>query len=108
MHPSKLRRITDKEFFEIIKKGYNIVEFGAPWCQACKMIEGELEDLAKTWNDKIMFYQIDVSKYPGLSARFGVMSLPNILFFHNSKVVSQLIGSTSKKNLETEIKKILK
>ena len=108
MHSGKIKKIAEGEFSEITKKGFSLVEFGAPWCQACKIIEAELENLAKIWNDKIMFYQVDVSQNPGLSARFGVMSLPNILIFHNGKVVSQLIGSTTKKNLETEIKKTVK
>ena len=72
-----------------------------------KLIEPILEELIKNFPD-ISFYKVDVSKNPGLASRMGVMSLPNILFFHHGKVTDQAIGFANKTTLENKIKKILK
>lgn len=106
--PGKLEELKEKEFAGLTKKGTVLLDFWAPWCHACKAIEPHLNELAKTWNDKVKFYKIDVTKNPGLSARLAVMSLPNILIFRDGKVKEQIIGATSKKTVEEKLKKITK
>jgi len=104
----KVEELKEKDFAKITKKGIVLLDFWAPWCHACKAIEPHLNELAKTWNDKVKFYKIDVTKNPGLSARMAVMSLPNILIFREGKVKEQIIGTTTKKVVEDRIKKIVK
>lgn len=104
----KVEKLTEKDFLLKIKKGIALVEFWAPWCHGCKLIEPHLNDLAKAWNDKIMFYKVSVTENPGLASRLGVMSLPNILIFRDGKVKEQIIGSATKKGIEDKIKKLVK
>lgn len=105
---SGLKNFQEKEFNDFLKnKKSGVVEFGAPWCGACKLIEPILEELVKKF-PKLDFIKIDVSKNPGLASRMGVMSLPNILFFSGGKVTDQAIGFANKTALENKIKKILK
>lgn len=103
-----LKEITEKEFNEALKnKHHGVVEFSAPWCAACKATEPILEDLSKSF-ESLFFAKVDVAKSPGLASRMGVMSLPNILFLNGGSVKDQIIGATTKKNLEEKIKKIVK
>jgi len=104
----KVEELKEKEFKEKIKKGTVLVDFWAKWCHGCKTVEPYLDDLAKIWNDKVKFYQVDVTQNPGLSSRMGVMSLPNILIFHDGKVKEQIIGTATKKAIEDKIKKVIK
>ena len=104
----KLEELKEKEFLAKTKKGTVLLDFWAPWCHACKTIEPHLDDLAKNWNDKVMFYKINVTKNPGLAARLAVMSLPNILILRDGKVKDQIIGTTTKKGIEERLKKISK
>ncbi len=104
----KVEELKEKDFKIKTQKGIVLVDFWASWCHACKTVEPYLNDLAKTWDSKIKFYKINVTQNPGLSARMGVMSLPNILIIENGKVKEQVIGTTSKKAIEDKIKKILK
>lgn len=104
---SELKEWHEKEFNELIKsKETGIVEFGAPWCTACKISEPILVETAKE-NKTMIFAKIDVAKNPGLASKMGVMSLPNILIINSGKVVDQIIGSVTKKALTEKIKKVL-
>jgi len=99
---------TEKEFNEALKdKTHGVVEFSAPWCNACKMTEPILEDLSKSF-ETLKFAKIDVAKCPGLASRMGVMSLPNLLFINGGGVKEQIIGATTKAKIEENLKKIVK
>ena len=79
--------------------------FSAPWCAACKIVAPILEGVAKDF-DNMTFGKVDVSKNPGLASRYGVMSLPNILIFSKGKVADQIIGATSKSDIQNRLKKL--
>ena len=104
----RLEKLTEKDFLSKTKKGLALVEFSAPWCHGCKIVEPYLDDLAKTYNDAIKFYKVNVTENPGLASRLGVMSLPNILIFDGGKVKEQIIGTTTKKGIEDKLKKLIK
>jgi len=102
---STLENWQEKEFNNLLKSKKNgVVEFSAPWCGACKLIEPAILDLSKDFKN-VTFAKINVSKSPGLASRMGVMSLPNILFINGGKVIDQIIGSTTKKAIQERIKK---
>lgn len=101
---SKLQEFQEKEFNQFLKsKANGLVVFGAPWCVACKMLTPMLEKIADK-NKDISFIKIDVSKSPGLASRMGVMSLPNILLIKKGKVADQIVGTTTKKEIESKLK----
>jgi len=102
---STLENWPEKKFKDFLKnKGVGVIEFGAPWCAACKSIDPILGDLSKEQKD-VTFAKIDVSKNPGIASRMGVMSLPNILFINGGKVRDQIIGSATRKAIQEKIKK---
>lgn len=102
----KLDEWMEKDFNEFIKsKGMGVVEFGAPWCAACKKTEPIVAELAKEYKD-VKFAKIDVAKNPGLSSRMGVRSLPNIIFLNGGKVKDQIVATTTKKAIEDKIAKL--
>lgn len=56
-----------------------MVEFYAPWCPACKVLEPVWESLAlKKKELHINVAKVDVTDAPGLSGRFMVTALPTI------------------------------
>lgn len=105
---SKLDEWMEKDFLTAQKnKQICVVEFGAPWCAACKKTEPIVAELAKEYKN-IKFAKIDVAKNPGLASRMAVMSLPNILFLNGGRVKDQIVATTNRKELEVKIKKIMK
>lgn len=96
---------SEKEFNAFLKnKEHGLVEFSAPWCNACKTIEPIIAEIAKN-HPHVVFAKIDVSKNAGLASRMGVMSLPNIIFLNGGGIKDQVIGTTSRKILEEKVKK---
>ena len=67
----------EKNFEELIKSGDVLVDFFATWCGPCKMLTPELEEI----KDKIKIIKIDVDKNPNLAKKFGVMSVPTLIYF---------------------------
>lgn len=103
-----MQEFKDQEFNEFVRlKKDGLILFSAPWCAACKIVTPAIEKIMPG-NDKLIFAKIDVSKNPGLASRMNVMSLPNIIFFQQGKIVEQVIGATSEKNIADKVKNLLK
>ena len=96
----------EKEFNQFLKsKGSGVVEFGAPWCGACKATEPQIEKIAKKY-DNLQFAKVDVAKNSVLASKMGVMSLPNVIVFKKGKVAEQMIGLTTAAVLDKKLVKI--
>jgi len=106
--PSRLKELDEKSFKEFINQEVALVSFGAPWCHACHRVTPILEELMNHFKERVSFAKMDVVKNPGVSSRYGVMSLPNILIFKRGKVTEQIIGASTKKAIEEQIKKAIK
>ncbi len=58
-----------------------VVDFWAPWCKPCEAIASHLESLAAEWGERVRLVRVNVDEEPGLSARYGVLSLPTVILF---------------------------
>ncbi len=77
-----------------------LVEFGAPWCGPCKMLEPVLKDLSETYAGQVDFFTVDVDQNPELVMEYGVMSVPTMILFRNGEPVHQVMGFKPKNVLE--------
>lgn len=57
-----------------------IVDFYADWCPPCKKVAPILEELAKEYKGKILFYKINTDKNKEVAMAFGARSIPMFLF----------------------------
>jgi thioredoxin 1 len=80
-----------------------VVDFWATWCGPCKMIAPVIEELAREYDKKVKIGKVDVDENPNISGRFGVMSIPTIMFFKGGKVMEQTVGAISKADLKKKI-----
>ena len=80
-----------------------LVDFYATWCEPCKMLDGILEDLEGMLNGKAEIWKLDVDQQPGLSAHFGIRSVPTLILFKNGDLVWRMAGFKLAHELREEI-----
>lgn len=85
-----------------------IVDFYAEWCGPCKMISPRLEEIQRTYGNKIQVYKIDTDKNKNLARLFKIRSIPNLLFIPADGNYKQIVGARSTKQFEELVSSILK
>ena len=85
---------------EVLKSNQPVlVDFWAEWCGPCKMLAPVLDEIAKVYADRIKVAKVNVDDNPGLALRYGIQSIPTLLYFANGEVKNQTIGVVSKKKI---------
>lgn len=84
-----------------------LVDFYADWCGPCKMMAPIIDELEKSYSGKFGVYKLDVDKAGEVAAKYGISSIPTLLFFKDGEVVENILGVTSKKILEEKINSYL-
>jgi thioredoxin 1 len=87
-------------------EGVLMVDFWAEWCGPCRAVAPVLEDLAGSSGGKITLAKVNVDEHPALAARFGVRSIPTILFVKDGKVRDQAIGALPKAALQKKLESL--
>ena len=89
-----------KEDFDkkVIKnKKMVVVDFSGKNCQPCQKLHPIMKKISKQYKDKdyISFYEIEMKGSEGIFSKFGIMTIPHIIFFHKGKQIDELIGLRS-------------
>lgn len=89
-------KIVDQNGFnEALNNKYVLVDFYADWCGPCKMVGPVLEEL-DVENDQLTIVKVNVDNELDLASKYGVQSIPNMIFFKEGKAVTQIIGFANK------------
>lgn len=93
--------LTDTNFQDEVldKGGLTLIDFWAEWCGPCKMIGPIIEDLSHDYEGKALIGKVNVDDNPELSIKFGIRSIPTILFVKDGEIVDKVVGATGKQVL---------
>src|ERR687885_2452380 len=72
-----------------------VVDFWAPWCAPCRMINPMVESLAQEYGDRIKFLKMDVDENPQTPGQFGILSLPTVIIFKGGRQADRLVGASA-------------
>ncbi|XP_067635782.1 thioredoxin-T-like [Eurosta solidaginis] len=107
---NKLIIITERETYDqlLIDVGrkHLLVEFYAPWCGACMLINKTLEELAKTYNGKLIIAKVNVEECEQIAIDNGVTMMPAFMMMKEKQVLEKFAGSNEEK-LMSIVKKFI-
>ena len=87
------KQLKTMEFDQIIDNApLAMVDFWAVWCGPCKMLSLAVEEIAEQYGDKVLVGKVNVDEEPELARRFGVMSIPTVVFLKNGREFDRKVG----------------
>jgi len=93
---------------EVIKSPLPVVlDFWAPWCKPCQMIAPLTEKLAEDFKGRVKFCKLNVDENPKLASKYGVMSIPLLLFFRKGQPVDQVVGAVTESKLKPKVQELI-
>ncbi len=104
---AKYVELTQENFEETIKEGVTMVDFWAPWCGPCRMIAPVIDELAEEFDGKATIAKVNTDEQQEISIKYGIRSIPSILFFKDGELVDQMVGAASKDAFVEKLNAIL-
>jgi thioredoxin len=101
--------VTDDSFEEQVVNSDKpaLVDFWAAWCGPCRLIAPHVEALASEYAGRAVVAKLDVDTSRKTAIKFGIQSIPTLLFFKDGKLVDRVIGAVDKKVLKDKLAALL-
>ena len=80
-----------------------IVDFWAPWCGPCKMVEPMLNKISQEMGDKIVVAKVNTDENPQWATQYGVQGIPTMLFIFGGKIIHRQVGALPEKMLREAV-----
>ncbi len=83
-----------------------LVDFWAGWCGPCKMLAPLLDEIAAEQAGHLKVAKVNVDANQALAARFGIQSIPTLLYFAGGGLRDKTIGVTGKRAILSKLEKL--
>lgn len=100
--------ITDQTFQSVAEAGLPfVIDFSATWCGPCKKISPVIDELADEYEGRVNICKCDVDDNEELTSRFGIRTVPSVLFFKGGELVDKHVGAAPKQVFVDKINALL-
>lgn len=103
----KYIEVGSSNFEETVKEGVSMVDFWAPWCGPCRMIAPVIEELASDYEGKAKICKVNTDEEQDLAVKYGIRSIPTIIFFKDGEQVDTLVGASSKQAFQEKLDSLI-
>lgn len=76
-----------------------VVDFTAPWCSPCKMVDPIVKQLAGEWEGKVKVVKCDADQNPDILVTYGILGLPTVMLFKGGQLLERVSGFQPKDKL---------
>ena len=84
-----------------------IVDFWASWCKPCDMLAPVLDKVSEKYAGRVRVLKCNVDEQQEIAMQYGVMSIPNLIFFKDGQVVNQSVGYQNEAQLSAKVEAVL-
>ena len=106
---SNLIHLTDAEFeSQVLKSDIPVmIDFWAAWCGPCRLIAPLVDELSDEYAGKVKICKMDVDNNQQTALKYGIRSIPMLLFFNKGEVVDSLLGAVPKNHIVNKLENII-
>jgi len=84
-----------------------MVDFFAEWCGPCRIVEPVVDEMADNYKGKAKIFRVDVDKNREIAEKFGIMSIPTLIFFKDGEMKETVVGAVPKERLTQKLDALL-
>jgi thioredoxin 1 len=106
---SNEKEFTDDNFeTEVLKSEIPVlVDFWAPWCGPCKMVDPIVQELASEYDGKIKVGKLNTDENQRIAMTYNVMSIPTLMIFKGGQPAERIVGAHPKQSISAKIESVL-
>lgn len=84
-----------------------LVDFGAPWCGLCRVIQPLLREFQSEWGGQVKLVKINADDNLKLATTYRIKSLPTLLLFEDGQVIQRLDNFHSREDVRMALKNLM-
>lgn len=105
---STIHVTTDQFDEEVLQSSVPVlVDFWAVWCGPCRAIAPHVDAISEEYAGRAKVVKLNVDEEPEIALRYGIQSIPTLLFFKDGKVQDMIVGVVPKQTIVQKLEALL-